>query len=98
MGVQGFPGRTHRYVQVPVLFPFGFGLSYTTFAYTGLKVCSRECSACSRACRGGIPRLVVCRPPAHVVYASAQARRDGAGAALAVLVPSWTTPPGEGRG
>ena len=30
--------RTYRYFDGPVLFPFGFGLSYTTFSYTGLHL------------------------------------------------------------
>jgi beta-glucosidase len=30
-------GRTYRYFDGPVLFPFGHGLSYTTFAYDSLR-------------------------------------------------------------
>ena len=30
--------RTYRYAKNNILFPFGFGLSYTSFAYTGARV------------------------------------------------------------
>ena len=33
----GYPGITYRYYKKPVLFPFGFGLSYTTFQYQAMK-------------------------------------------------------------
>lgn len=36
MDMRTYPGRTHRYVQVPVLYPFGHGLSYTTWNYSHL--------------------------------------------------------------
>lgn len=34
MSMSNYPGRTYRFFQGEVVFPFGFGLSYTTFKYT----------------------------------------------------------------
>ena len=38
-------GRTYRYFKGQPLYPFGFGLSYSTFKYDGLKVSSNSISS-----------------------------------------------------
>ncbi len=40
-------GRTYMYLEKTPLFPFGHGLSYTSFAYSNLKISSKTTSATS---------------------------------------------------
>lgn len=37
MDMAAWPGRTHAYLQVPVLYPFGHGLTYTSSRTTDVR-------------------------------------------------------------
>jgi beta-glucosidase len=37
--------RTYRYFKGPVLYPFGYGLSYSNFRYSGMKLSAKELAA-----------------------------------------------------
>jgi len=40
------PGRTYRYFTKSVLYPFGYGLTYTEFEYTDIMISPKSVAAC----------------------------------------------------
>ncbi|GAB4820706.1 hypothetical protein N2152v2_007752 [Parachlorella kessleri] len=59
MRMRPWPGRTHRFLQVPPLYPFGHGLSYATFAYSRLALSHLGSTAGSKEGRKESSRLAV---------------------------------------
>lgn len=43
-----YPGRTYRFYKGPVVFPFGFGLSYTTFTHSLAQIPLAQLSVSSK--------------------------------------------------
>lgn len=41
----GFPGRTYQYYTGTPVYPFGYGLSYTDFRYSNMKLSGRDVSS-----------------------------------------------------
>lgn len=41
----GFPGRTYQYYSGTPVYPFGYGLSYTNFRYSNIKLSGRDVSS-----------------------------------------------------
>jgi hypothetical protein len=54
MHMRDWPGRTHRFLQVPSLYPFGFGLSYTQFRYSQLTVAEAAAESSGRRWTVGV--------------------------------------------
>ena len=45
--INTYPGITYRFYSKPVLWPFGYGLSYTSFSYTDMTISpSRNVKPC----------------------------------------------------
>lgn len=47
-------GRTYRYFRGEILYPFGHGLSYTDFAYSGLRLSKQRLTRSDRTLRVGL--------------------------------------------